>query len=238
MFKKYKNSRMKKQNKSKYNSNTNYVNNNTYYLNTINSFNNPTISYINNTNSSYMNSIGNINSNNKLSRVEKYNMLLFPEDKKILFTDFIKIVLDNHIRFRDKQLKNFLELFHSVDTNRDGIINEEEFTELIQRMKIFKEEEVENKIFQFLEKLDPFDNQKFTFSECVSFFSSELIKENDINGNEKEISILEKVCFKDNKNGNSNIETINNDNEKMVLPNDINLNNNNINNIDNSHNDK
>ena len=237
MFKKYKNSRMKKQNKNKYNSNTNYINNNTYYLNTINSFNNPTISYINNTNSSYRNSIGNININNKLSRVEKYNMLLFPEDKKILFTDFIKIVLDNHIRFRDKQLKNFLELFHSVDTNRDGVINEEEFTELIQRMKIFKEDEVENKIFQFLEKLDPFDNQKFTFSECVSFFSSELIKENDINGNEKEISILEKVCFKDNKNGNSNIETINND-EKMILSNDINSNNNNINNIDNNHNDK
>ena len=231
MFKKYKNSRMKKQHKNKYNSNTNYLNTtNNYNLNTINTFNNATINNVNNTNSSYMNSIGNINTNNKLSRVEKYNMLLFPDDKNILFTDFMKIVLDNHIRFRDKQLKNFLELFHSVDTNRDGVINEEEFSELIQRMKIFKEEEIENKIFHFLEKLDPFDNQKFTFSECVSFFSGELIKEKDINGNEKEISILEKIYFKDNKNGISNIETINNENEKMVKSNDINSNNININN--------
>ena len=231
MFKKYKNSRMKKQHKNKYNSNTNYLNTtNNYNLNTINTFNNATINNVNNTNSFYMNSIGNINTNNKLSRVEKYNMLLFPDDKNILFTDFMKIVLDNHIRFRDKQLKNFLELFHSVDTNRDGVINEEEFSELIQRMKIFKEDEIENKIFHFLEKLDPFDNQKFTFSECVSFFSGELIKEKDINGNEKEISILEKIYFKDNKNGISNIETINNENEKMVKSNDINSNNININN--------
>ena len=231
MFKKYKNSRMKKQHKNKYNSNTNYLNTtNNYNLNTINTFNNATINNVNNTNSSYMNSIGNINTNNKLSRVEKYNMLLFPDDKNILFTDFMKIVLDNHIRFRDKQLKNFLELFHSVDTNRDGVINEEEFSELIQRMKIFKEDEIENKIFHFLEKLDPFDNQKFTFSECVSFFSGEIIKEKDINGNEKEISILEKIYFKDNKNGISNIETINNENEKMVKSNDINSNNININN--------
>ena len=205
MFQKYKNSRMKKQHKNKYNINSNYLNKiNSFYLNTI-------------------------NSNNKLTRVEKYNMLLFYEDKNILFTDFMKIVLENHIRFRDKQLKNFLELFHSVDTNRDGVINEEEFTELIKRMKIFKEEEIEKKIFQFLEKLDPFDNQKFTFSECLSFFSSEIIKEKDINGNEKEISILEKICFKDNTNGNEN--------EAIVLSNEINSNNN-INNIGNNNSNK
>ena len=190
MFKKYKNSRMN--NKSKCNNN---IENN--YLNTINSLNN----CINNT---YMNTIGNFNSNNKLSRGEKYNMLLFPEDKVILYDDFIKIVLDNHIRFRDKQLKNFVELFKSVDTDKDGVINEEQFSELIQKMKIFKEEEVENKIFHFLEKIDPFDNQKFTFSECISFFSSEMIKEKD--GNENEISILEKVCLNEEKNNNDTKE--------------------------------
>ena len=98
-----------------------------------------------------------------------------------------------------------------------------------KRMKIFKEEEIEKKIFQFLEKLDPFDNQKFTFSECLSFFSSEIIKEKDINGNEKEISILEKICFKDNTNGNEN--------EAIVLSNEINSNNN-INNIGNNNSNK
>ena len=132
----------------------------------------------------------------------------------------MKIILDNHIRFRDKQLKNFVDLFRSVDTNRDGIINEEEFSELIQKMKIFKEDEVENVIFQYLEKLDPFDNQKFTFSECINFFSSEFIEDKNLNGEEREISVLEKVCFPDtpDKNGNNviNIQQENNENDKII----------------------
>ena len=211
MFKKYKQSRINKQNN---NTNNTYLNNNNNsYINTNNTYNNVSNNNINN--SSYMNTIGNTN-NTKLSRIDKYNMLIF-WDESIMFTDFIKIVLDNHIRFRDKQLKNFLELFRSVDTNRDGIINEEEFTELVHKMKIFKEEEVESKIFQFLEILDPFDNQKFTFSECVKFFSGEIIQDNDENGNEKQVSILEKICFNGNKNGN--ILIANNDNEPIIEPN-------------------
>ena len=210
MFKKYKQSRINKQNNNKYNNNT-YMNaNNNSYMNTINSLNNAS-----NNNSSYMDTIG--NTNNKLSRIDKYNMLMFMDEKNIIFNDFIKIVLDNHIRFRDKQLKKFLELFRSVDTDRDGIINEEEFTELIHRMKIFKEEESENKIFQFLEILDPFDNQKFTFSECVKFFSGEIIKDKDINGIEKEVSILEKICYNEKKIDKITIN--NNDNEQIIVPN-------------------
>ena len=231
MFKKYKDSRLNKHNKYNNYVNTNYThvnnNNNSYYLNTINSFNNGlnTSSSPNNNNLSYMKTINNPNNvNTKMSRVEKYNMLLFPDERNILYSDFIKIVLDNHIRFRDKQLKNFVELFKSVDTNRDGIINEEEFGELIQRMKIFKEDDVENKIFQFLEIIDPFDNQKITFSECVSFFSGEIIQDIDINGNEKEISILEKVCFNDDKNTNGNINELN-ENEPVNIINSKNNNN-------------
>ena len=243
MFQKYKNSRINNQNKNKI-TNNNINTNNSYYLNTINSFNNVSNNN-NNTHFSYMNTIGNLNNNNKLSRVEKYNMLLYSEDKNILFTDFIKIVLDNHIKFRDKQLKNFVNLFRSVDTNKDGVINEEEFSELIHKMKIFKEEVVENKIFQFLEKIDPFDNQKFTFSDCVNFFSSEIIKDNDINGEEKEISILEKICLKENKNDNVNVnlnvngnnEINNNNNEinenQQVLNSGIDSNDNNKNNNNN-----
>ena len=198
IFKKYKNSRMN-QKKRQYKTNN----------------------IINNANMSYMNTIGNLNTNNKLSRVEKYNMLLFPDDKNILYKDFIKIVLDNHIRFRDKQLKNFVDIFKEIDNDRDGNIDEEQFIELVKRMKIFKEEEEESKIFKLMEKIDPFDNQKFTFSQCVSFFSVETIKEIDKEGKEKEISILEKVCLNDNKNetlesNNENKTNENNKNEATI----------------------
>ena len=213
MLTKYKNSRLGHQ------SNMNYItNNNSYYLNTINSVNNMaynnSVSNINNLNNSanysYMNTFGNMS--NKLSRMEKYNLFYFTDEKNILYSSFMKIILDNHIRFRDKQLKNFVDLFKSVDTNRDGIINEDEFSELIQRMKIFKEDEIENVIFQYLEKIDPYDYQKFTFSECINFFSSEFIPDKDINGEEKEISVLEKVCFKENQDRNGN-NLINNQNQ-------------------------
>ena len=81
-------------------------------------------------------------------------------------------------------------------------------------MKIFKEEELENVIFQFLERIDPFDYQKFTFSECINFFSSEFISDKDMNGDEKEISILEKVCYQDNQNRNGNNVINNNENNE------------------------
>ena len=137
-----------------------------------------------------------INNNNKMTRSEKYNMLLIPDNKSIMYNDFIRIVLNSHIRFRDRQLKNFVQLFQSVDIDRDGILNEEEFSELIQKMGIFKEEEIESKILYFLERIDPFDYQKITFSECVSFFAGEYILENNDNNKGNEISILEKICFK------------------------------------------
>ena len=239
MLTKYKNSRLGHQ------SNMNYItNNNSYYLNTINSVNNMaynnSVSNINNLNNSanysYMNTFGNIS--NKLSRMEKYNLFYFTDEKNILYSSFMKIILDNHIRFRDKQLKNFVDLFKSVDTNRDGIINEDEFSELIQRMKIFKEDEIENVIFQYLEKIDPYDYQKFTFSECINFFSSEFIPDKDINGEEKEISVLEKVCFKENQDRNGN-NLINNQNQNendikiqiQMAPNNINEEKENENNI-------
>ena len=246
LFKKYKDSRINRNNNYKLNNinnnylNTNYSNNanNSFYLNTLNSFNN-----VLNTSSSPKNNISNLsymktinNQNNiisKLSRVEKYNMLLFPDERNILFSDFIKIVLDNHIRLRDKQLKNFVEIFRSVDTNKDGVINEEEFGELVQRMKIFKEDDVENKILQFLELIDPFDNQKITFSDCVSFFSGEIIQDVDVDGNEKDISVLEKICYSnEDKSRNGNLKIGNEFNETEQIDNSINVNNSNINKIE------
>ena len=147
---------------------------------------------------------------NKLTRTEKFNMCIVEEDNKILFNDFIKIVLDNHIRFRDKQIKNFVTLFKEVDKNCDGIINEQEFSELVIKFKIFPKENVENEIFKFLEKIDVYDNQKFTFSDCVTFFTNEKIK--DENG--KEISILQKVCM-----NNNNIDNINNCHSESIIEN-------------------
>ena len=220
MFQEYKNLRTSMYKKYANNiGNLNTIKNeNSLYLNTINSFNNGlnNISFHNNSISSPKNI--SVHNNIKMTRTEKYNMLLIPDDKNILYDDFIRIVLNSHIRFRDRQLKNFVELFKSVDIDRDGVINEDEFAELIQKMKIFKEEEIENKIFYFLEKIDPFDNQKITFSECINFFSGELITEIDDNKNQYKISVLEKIFFNnETKEAHKTENIIDSNNEKINI---------------------
>ena len=201
-FQRYKNTRMtmyNRYNNSKimnYTNLNNYKNDNSFYVNTLNSFNNGLSNRSFNNRTVSPNT--EINFYNKMTRTEKYSMLFIPENKNIMFNDFLRIVLNCHIRFRDRQLKNFVKLFQSVDIDRDGIINEEEFSVLVQKMNIFKEEEIETKILYFLEKIDPFDNQKITFSECIPFFSTEFIlddKDNKDNKGGNEISILEKICY-------------------------------------------
>ena len=200
IFQNYKNANMAIY--DKYNSDIhNYTNNNSdkndtkIYMNTISSFNGLSNISINNIISPKTTISQRNNLNNKMTRTEKYNMFLIPENKNIMYNDFLRIVLNSHIRFRDRQLKNYVQLFQSVDTDRDGILNEEEFNELVQKMGIFSEEGIEGKILYFLEKIDPFDNQKITFSESVSFFAGEAFLENSVNKYGNEISILEKICF-------------------------------------------
>ena len=184
----------------------------------------------------------NINSNNKISRMEKYYLLTQTAENTILYNDFLKIVLNYHIKFRDKQLKNFVILFKRIDTDKNGILNEEEFSELVRSFQIYNEDEIDDKIFNFLSRIDVFDNQKITFSECITFFQTEPI---EIDNNKNEETILERICFGEkNHLNNSEISGIskknyvskndsNNNSKKNVNDN----NENNFNDIINSNNE-
>ena len=66
-------------------------------------------------------------------------------------------------------------------------------------------------IFRFLSTIDPFNNKKITFNECISLFSMEIIPENDnVNTN---ININDEKENDDNNN-NNNQENDTNNNEK------------------------
>ena len=149
------------------------------------------------------------NNLNKLSREEKFKLINQKiTNKKIFYKDFIKIILDCQIKFRDKQLKNFLFLFRKVDLDKDGIINENEFIQLIKSFDIFNVNDIEKICYKFLEEIDPFENNFVTFSDCINFFSSELYNyyegvDTNSNNEKRNISILEKICLGKNfKNGN------------------------------------
>lgn len=64
----------------------------------------------------------------------------------------------------EKFLSSFTSLFKSVDTDSNGIIDENEFRDLIIKMGVVSTmEEVE----QLLSIVDPHNNKQMTYSEIV-----------------------------------------------------------------------
>ena len=156
--------------------------------------------------------------NKKLSREEIYNITKMNEVMNIIYKDFLRLLCLYQIKNRDKYLKNFVKLFRKHDTDLDGILTENEFANLIRDIPYCKNNEDEY-IFKFLSIIDPFNNKKITFSECVSILSMEMIEENSeendkiiINEDNKEkkednnkvkikknnknlVSLLDKICL-------------------------------------------
>ena len=76
--------------------------------------------------------------------------------------------LEKHQEF----LEGFLKLFRAVDTDLDGVVNEAEFIQLIDKMQIGLNVEQTQ---AFLEHLDPFNQQKITFSEIIRLLSTKTV---------------------------------------------------------------
>ena len=110
------------------------------------------------------------NSNKKLTREEMINLSRQKEEFKIAYKDFQKILLDYQIKSRDKYLKNFVRIFKKCDNDNNGIINEDEFIQLLSYMSVYGELIEENSV-RLLSVVDPYNNKQITFSECVSLFS-------------------------------------------------------------------
>ena len=162
-----------------------------------------------NTNQNYLNTVSNskINNNNynlnnkKLTREEIFNLTKLNEEMTISFKDFLKLVSDYQIKSREKYLKNFVKLFRKFDTDSDGVLNENEFINLIKDIP-YCQNNIDEYTFKFLSIIDPFNNKKITFSECVSLFSMEIIDDgnnnnfnNNNSNNNSQITLLDKICL-------------------------------------------
>ncbi len=148
------------------------------------------------TNQNVLNTVGNSkNVNKKLTREEIFNLNKLNEEMNINFKDFLKLVSDYQIKSREKYLKNFVKLFRKFDVDSDGILNENEFINLIKNIP-YCQNNIDEFTFKFLSIIDPFNNKKITFSECVSLFSMEIINENN---NNNQMSLLDKICMSNNE---------------------------------------
>ena len=135
-----------------------------------------------------------LDTDRKLTRKQIIQLSKLKEEYNIPFKDLVKIIHEFQIKQREKQLKNFVQLFKSVDKDNNGIINEEEFVNLLYNMNIFGDN-LKQKIVELLTQIDPYNNKQITFSECVNLFGSIPYEQEGNNQNSNGISILDRICM-------------------------------------------
>ena len=154
----------------------------------------------------------------KLSR-EEMNKIMYSKQNECNYVQYdflIDICLEYQIKSHIKYLKPFLKLFQSIDTDRDGILDEEQFVLLIKNMNIFKEDNIVQIIEEFLNSLDPYGYKHIIFSDIVELFTKINFDSNQ--------SILDKFCSdknniiesKKNSNNNSSQKDKNNSSKKKI----------------------
>eukprot|EP01022_Parablepharisma_sp_SALTPOND_P006584 TRINITY_DN1266_c0_g1_i1.p3 TRINITY_DN1266_c0_g1~~TRINITY_DN1266_c0_g1_i1.p3 ORF type:complete len:630 (-),score=73.32 TRINITY_DN1266_c0_g1_i1:7118-9007(-) len=107
----------------------------------------------------------------KMTR-EELSAMKAKQGNKIFYSDFQKIVLDFQLSTHEAYLRKFTNLFKEIDTETSGVIDESGFRLLLGRMGIsVNEAEIE----RLLQIVDPYNNQRITYSECLSLLSSVLL---------------------------------------------------------------
>lgn len=66
----------------------------------------------------------------------------------------------------------FNQNFKRFDLNQDGVLDENEFRSLVISMGVLKEQQ---EVEQLLHQIDPFNNQKMTYSEIVALLSAHMV---------------------------------------------------------------
>jgi hypothetical protein len=99
----------------------------------------------------------------------------------------MKAILDYQLSEHERFLRSFTELFKTVDSDLDGVISEDEFRMLMSQMNIVTSDE---ETLLLLHQVDPFNNQRMTYSEVVHLLSSHLVPKSP--DSQQMIPILEK----------------------------------------------
>ena len=110
--------------------------------------------------------------------------------KKILFNDFLNLIIMFNLNLRKNYLENLVEMFREVDEGRYGIINGEGFVEIIQRANLYNQNDIESKVQKLLELVDENEYNHIRFTDVVDAFDKEFIEENG-----KKIKILDKIAL-------------------------------------------
>lgn len=100
------------------------------------------------------------------------------------------MILDFQLQEHEKFLSSFTSLFKEVDADNNGILNEQEFSELMQRMSVLHPASQQEVIDALLNLVDPHNNKQMTYSEVVQLLSSQMTPISE--DNPRLVPILEK----------------------------------------------
>ena len=119
--------------------------------------------------------------NNLINKIQKYidKQNLIGNNKKygnsLSYNKFIQLVIDYQIKIRSIYLQNFNKLFKSVDNDKDGIINEFEFSRLVELGNVFNSrEELEEKTKSMIKQLTSGGNKGIIYNDVVDMFNKEM----------------------------------------------------------------
>ena len=118
---------------------------------------------------------------NKLNFRRQKNKRDALKDNKIPYNEFLKVLLDFQLKGHERFLSKFVQLFKQVDNDKNGIVNEAEFRKLLLAMN---PDRADSDIEYWLNHIDPWNNQRYTFSECVTFLSADLVRTQEDNKKE------------------------------------------------------
>lgn len=102
-------------------------------------------------------------------------------------------MLDYQIKSRDRYLKNFCYLFRKCDSDFNGLLNEEEFINLLSILKIYPVEKFQENAKRLLSIIDPLNHKVISYSDCVNLFSTEFFEEMSSHGINIQVNVLDKI---------------------------------------------
>ena len=128
-----------------------------------------------------------------IKKMIKSDKILEKIGKKILFCDFLNLLIMFNLRQRKKYLKNLVNVFQNYDKEKFGVINYEEFKLMIKELGYFDKSKINDIINHLVEKCDKETTGQITFNEVVECFDNYYLDNLDKNKTQDKIKLLDKI---------------------------------------------
>ena len=128
-----------------------------------------------------------------IRKMIKSDKILEKIGKKILFCDFLNLLIMFNLRQRKKYLKNLVNIFQNYDKEKFGVINYEEFKLMIKELGYFDKSKINDIINHLVEKCDKETTGQITFNEVVECFDNYYLDNLDKNKTQDKIKLLDKI---------------------------------------------